>query len=229
MTGLTLPNLGLVNGFADGENGWGPSYNANVLAVDVLFFLTVLDTALSAPPVSPAAGDRYVIPATPAATQAWLGRENHVACFYAGVWHFYVPRRGWVAFSLADNADHRFDGTTWAGQTKPYDIPAYIPGFDAGVSDPLFSVLMRRRVRLPAGFAGSAAVCRAVSPAAVSLPVFVNAAQIGTVDFAARSVVATFTLATETTLNTDDVLSLYPPSPVDATMRGVSVTFVGYR
>lgn len=53
----------------------------------------VIDKDLSTPPVSPTEGDSYIVNAgggSPAASGAWVGRDNSIAIFWAGSWRF-VP------------------------------------------------------------------------------------------------------------------------------------------
>lgn len=230
MTAQTLPNLGLQNGYADGENGWGQGYNSNLLALDLLSFLAVASTDLSAPPTTPVDGDRYVVAATPAATGAWVGKEKNVACYYGAAWHFFVPRRGWVAFSIADGVDHRFDGTIWAVQAKPYDIPIFVqtlPAYVAGVE--IVTILFPRPVKLAAGMPGSLAQAKTTDTVLRLLPLYKNGASIGYVSFAAGAAAGTFTLATDTLFVAGDTLGLCPPNGTGITLAGISVTISATR
>jgi hypothetical protein len=54
-------------------------FNNFLIAMDALFRGSVLDTTLTAPPVSPALGDAYIVAASP--TGAWSGKAHKVA-FY---------------------------------------------------------------------------------------------------------------------------------------------------
>lgn len=58
--------------------------------------LQVLDRNLGTPPVSPADGDRYLIPDS--ATGAWALHIESVALNVNGVWHYLAPRAGWRCY-----------------------------------------------------------------------------------------------------------------------------------
>ena len=63
---------------------------------------TVIDRDLSTPPVSPAAGDTYIIGPSP--TGAWSGfSENDIVTFAAGIWQAETPTEGNMAWILDEN------------------------------------------------------------------------------------------------------------------------------
>ena len=70
-----------------------PSHNALRL-LDTVVQLSVLDRDLTAPPASPADGDRYIVAS--GATGFWAGWDLNVATWVDGVWMRLVPARvGW--------------------------------------------------------------------------------------------------------------------------------------
>src|SRR5688572_27715554 len=85
--------------------------NEALVLLDALVQLSVLSRTLSAPPGSPAQGDRYLVAA--GASGDWAGHAGDVAFFQDGVWRFASPRAGWRLWSLADQALYAFDGTAW--------------------------------------------------------------------------------------------------------------------
>ncbi len=88
------------------------THNEAIKALDALLHLAVLSRTVSAPPGSPAAGDRYIVPA--GATGGWTGQANAVAAWQDGAWAFYAPREGWLAYVLDENRLLAFRAGDWA-------------------------------------------------------------------------------------------------------------------
>lgn len=114
MTGTAGPNLGLIFGFDDHDDGWGTSYNTAFEELDAIVHLEVLSAALTAPPGSPTAGDRYIVAASP--TGAWSGHAKDVAVYRASAWHFFTPKSGWSAYNRATSTKFRYDSGAWADE-----------------------------------------------------------------------------------------------------------------
>jgi Protein of unknown function (DUF2793) len=72
------------------------THNDALRILDTLVQLAVLDRDLTAPPASPAEGQRWLVRA--AATGAWAGHDNAIAAWQDGGWQFSAPRTGWIAF-----------------------------------------------------------------------------------------------------------------------------------
>jgi hypothetical protein len=70
--------------------------NEALRLLDGLVQLVVLDRHLTAPPASPADGDRYIVAS--GATGAWSGWDLNVAYWVDGAWMRLVPRPGWQAW-----------------------------------------------------------------------------------------------------------------------------------
>lgn len=86
--------------------------------VDSLVQLAVISKTLTAPPGSPANGDRYILPASP--TGAWSGFGGKVVTWTTddpnaptGFWDVHTPNAGFMAYNLADSLLYLFDGTNW--------------------------------------------------------------------------------------------------------------------
>lgn len=92
----TDPNLGLAYGWTLGESGWNTQMDANLKRLGAIVGLSVKDRDLTAPPASPANGDRYIIPA--GATGAWAGKTGQIAVRIAGAWEYHAPQIGWLAY-----------------------------------------------------------------------------------------------------------------------------------
>ncbi len=79
--------------------------------LDALVQLSIKSAALSAPPGSPADGNRYIVAAAP--TGAWAGHATHVAAWQDGAWAFYAPGEGWVAWNEATSAPLVYKAGAW--------------------------------------------------------------------------------------------------------------------
>jgi hypothetical protein len=73
--------------------------NEALRALDALIQIAVESAALSAPPGSPANGQRWIVGATP--TGAWAGQADKLAAWQDGAWAFYAPQDGWTAWDRA--------------------------------------------------------------------------------------------------------------------------------
>lgn len=74
--------------------------NENMKLYDAIIQLQIIQLYLNTPPVSPVAGDRYIVGGTP--TGAWAGKAYKLAYFVDGVWSFSDPVKGWIAYNQAD-------------------------------------------------------------------------------------------------------------------------------
>jgi hypothetical protein len=79
---------------------------------------SIKSKTLTAPPGSPANGDAYIVGAS--ATGAWATHDKAIALWTtdnpatpSGLWEFYGPTRGFLAFNEADSSVYAYDGTTW--------------------------------------------------------------------------------------------------------------------
>lgn len=118
MTAAALPNIGLIAGYTDGEDGWGVPMNANLRVLDALIQLRVIDKDLTAPPGSPVPNAAYIV--APSSTGAWAGQENKIAIWATGddlttfAWLFVTPKSGWRAWMIDEAAEYRYAGSAWA-------------------------------------------------------------------------------------------------------------------
>ena len=70
---------------------------------------------LTAPPASPADGDRYIVAS--GATGDWAGWDLNVALFTDGAWLRLPPRTGWRAWVEVEALLLVYDGSGWVGTT----------------------------------------------------------------------------------------------------------------
>jgi hypothetical protein len=87
------------------------THNDALRILDTLVQLAVLDRDLTAPPASPAEGQRWIVKAT--ATGAWAGHDDAIAAWQDGAWQFSVPQTGWVAFVVDEGTLLVWNGTAW--------------------------------------------------------------------------------------------------------------------
>jgi len=87
------------------------THNEALRALDALVMLSVRDRDLSAPPGSPAEGDRYLV--KPSGTGAFAGKDNQIAHFRDGAWAFHDPQAGWICYVEDEETPLAFDGSDW--------------------------------------------------------------------------------------------------------------------
>lgn len=126
MPGTAGPNLGLTSGWSPAETGWGNPFNADMLRLDSLVMGAVINATTTAPPGSPAEGDRYIV--TFPASGVWAGRATQIASWNNGAWVYYAPKVGWEVHDISTDRILRFDGTSW-GPRKAVVHPGVISSF----------------------------------------------------------------------------------------------------
>lgn len=87
------------------------THNEALRLLDGLVQLSVKDRDLTAPPVSPSEGDRYLVAA--GATGEWSGWDGDVAMFADGSWWRLTPRIGWRAWVIDETVLVFWDGDAW--------------------------------------------------------------------------------------------------------------------
>jgi len=87
------------------------THDEAMLQFDALLNARFLDRDLTAPPSSPAEGDTYLVAAP--ATGSWTGRDGQIAFFADGVWKFYPPFAGLVAYVADETKLVVYDGSAW--------------------------------------------------------------------------------------------------------------------
>jgi hypothetical protein len=88
------------------------THNEALHILDTLVQLAVLDRDLTAPPGSPAEGQRWIV--KPTGTGGWAGRDNMIAAWQDGAWLFSAPRTGWLAYVVDEGALLAWTGSAWA-------------------------------------------------------------------------------------------------------------------
>lgn len=109
----TGPNLGIQHSWASRESGWKPGMDANLKKLDCVVMLSIKDKDLTAPPGSPAAGDRYIVAASP--TGAWAGQAKNIALYDGATWQFFTPAKGWISYVEDEDKHYKYNASSaWA-------------------------------------------------------------------------------------------------------------------
>jgi hypothetical protein len=87
------------------------THNEALRLLDGLVQLSVFDRDLTAPPSSPADGDRYIVGS--GATGDWTGWDGDVALRVDGAWFRLRPQTGWRAWVESEQALSVYDGSAW--------------------------------------------------------------------------------------------------------------------
>lgn len=87
------------------------THNEALRLLDGIVQLSVLDRDLTAPPASPAEGDRY-IPASGAAG-AWAGWDGSITYWIDGAWMRILPAPGWLAWVVDEAQMLVWTGSSW--------------------------------------------------------------------------------------------------------------------
>jgi len=91
------------------------SLNQMVALVDALLHKSV-DDSLSSPPTNPDESSVYRV--TGDAIDAWVGKENQIAIWLGGAWHFISPKAGMQLFDRQAETLLHYD-TAWVSATEP--------------------------------------------------------------------------------------------------------------
>jgi hypothetical protein len=87
------------------------THNEALRILDGLVQLSVLERNPTAPPGSPANGERYIVGW--GATGDWAGWDGDVAAWVDGAWFRLIPKPGWRAWVESEQALWAYDGTMW--------------------------------------------------------------------------------------------------------------------
>ena len=96
-------------------------HNEALRLLDAMVQLAVLDRTRTAPPASPADGDRHLVAS--GATGLWAGWDLNVAFHVDGVWIRLVPRPGWLIWVADEGVFLVWSGSSWASVGEPRDVP----------------------------------------------------------------------------------------------------------
>ncbi len=96
------------------------THNEALRMLDATIQIAVEDMTRTAPPASPAEGQRHVVAS--GASGDWAGRAAAIATWQGGAWTFVAPQTGWRAWSAADASMVVFDGVAWRPLANPVGL-----------------------------------------------------------------------------------------------------------
>ncbi len=96
------------------------THNEALRLLDGVVQLSVLDRERSAPPASPADGDRHLVAS--GATGLWAGWDLNIAFRVDGAWIRLVPRTGWLVWVAAESLFLVWTGSAWEVVTDALGI-----------------------------------------------------------------------------------------------------------
>lgn len=118
------PRLGLPF-LVSGQSQKEITHNEALQALDALVQPVAQSADLSTPPVSPLAGQCWVVAA--GASGLWSGREGQMAQWTGGGWRYTIPAEGWRCHVIDRNVTIRHDGVDWLEESARED-GLYISG-----------------------------------------------------------------------------------------------------
>ncbi|MFV0300217.1 MAG: DUF2793 domain-containing protein [Paracoccus sp. (in: a-proteobacteria)] len=87
------------------------THNEALRLLDAMVQLSVIDRTRTAPPASPADGDRHLVAS--GATGLWAGWDGNIAYWVDGGWMRLVPRAGWLAWVADEEMFLVWTGSDW--------------------------------------------------------------------------------------------------------------------
>ncbi len=94
--------------------------NTALCRIDAILNVGAKDKDLATPPGSPAAGDVYIVAASP--TGAWAGQAKAIAYFDQS-WKFIAPNEGMTLWVNDENLLYSYDGSAWATSNSFQNLP----------------------------------------------------------------------------------------------------------
>jgi glucose/arabinose dehydrogenase len=127
-----------------------------------------------------------------------------------------------------DGQELVFVGATqrWTPYYDYWDLKIGLQVVGSGVK--IFQVVITRSITLPKLLPNSLTYAATAPTNAITLPLYQNGVQIGSVNYAAKAHNGTFLFPNQTVLNVGDILSCVSPSVIDPTFSGISVTLMGF-
>lgn len=100
------------------------THNEALLALDAIVQLSVISRTVSDGPDAATAGARYIVPQN--GSGSFADHAGNIAAFQDGVFQFYTPQTGWLAFILDENTYLYFDGADWLDLINSNDYAEYL-------------------------------------------------------------------------------------------------------
>ncbi len=160
----------------------------------------------------------------------WQGAWNSATTYgeNAGVTRL---GRAYIALQANTNKPPESNPTFWSLMSQDgnrYDIVCWASDRPAS-GEKLLSVVASTTVTFSAGLTDSRAKAGTAPTTQAVFSWRKNGVEFATTTFAIGSTTGVFAMATDTTLNAGDILSLVTPNPRDATLADISLTLTGFR
>lgn len=116
-----------------------------------------------------------------------------------------------------------------AASVKIFRLYGGLVGRAPSDNEVLFSILMNGDEVFASGLPSNLGYVDTAPTSSVTFVIDVNGTPVGSMNVAAGANTATWTLSSTYTASNGDILTLYAPTPADATLADVRYTFVGTR
>ncbi|MEK6746512.1 MAG: DUF2793 domain-containing protein [Pseudomonadota bacterium] len=87
--------------------------------IDALLNTGAKSRVIATPPGSPAAGDLYIVAASP--TGSWAGQAGKIT-YFDGIWRFITPIEGMILWVNDENLIYSYDGSAWILANNPTEF-----------------------------------------------------------------------------------------------------------
>ncbi|HHS89142.1 MAG TPA: DUF2793 domain-containing protein [Rhodobacteraceae bacterium] len=158
---MTTPNLALPY-IAAAQAQKHVTHNEALDRLDGLVQLSLKDRDLTAPPASPAEGDRYIVAA--GATGAWAGWDGDLALFSVGAWLRLVPSEGWRVWVEDEGVLVVCAGGAWLTLKVVLNLLALGPAVEVASGASRAGIRLQVEEELLAGLSGALATSTIVIP-----------------------------------------------------------------
>lgn len=225
------PNLGITR-VEGNQSQKHVTVNEAMRRLDAFVQLVVVSRTLTAPPVSPAYGDTYIIAASP--TGAWAGMAGYLAYFddlAVDTWSFIQPNDGWTCTITAEAQGFfaRVAGV-WvvvSGGSSAYDFGLAFGGTPL-TNEIMGRVTVPREVTVAANLTGSAGHVGANPTADFDIDMKSNGASVGTISFDTAGVAAFASAGgLEVVIPAGSIVTFVAQTTVDATISDITITILG--
>ncbi|MCD6035210.1 MAG: hypothetical protein K0R63_951 [Rickettsiales bacterium] len=89
--------------------------NEGLNRIDAILNTGAIDKGTNTPPVSPSAGDVYILGSSP--TGDWSGEGGHIAYYLNSTWEFITPNEGMTLWVNDEDVLYSFDGSAWTSSS----------------------------------------------------------------------------------------------------------------
>ncbi len=93
--------------------------NQALTRIDAILNTGAKSRAVATPPSSPAAGDVYIIAASP--TGDWTGQAGKIT-YYDTIWRFITPNEGMTLWVNDENLLYTYEGSSWVLSSNPTEF-----------------------------------------------------------------------------------------------------------